>query len=242
VGAENGQPVGDNPSVSTLPFAKEKTFVGRLGAEAGVPDKVCFAGGVSFLDGTGFHAGTAGTKSALTWSDSNEDGFVTLDELGAVPGQAATASITYLRWAVGGDVSLGVHTPLGWTRVQGEATLATNLDRSYFVADPISTGHDVRELGWTVGATQEITRYAIVGFRADAYDPSSDLFDARRGEFLPLDATILTLSPVIGAQIPDLGRLLVQYDYVVDHLDRDVTGTPVDLPNDQWTVRLQVGF
>ncbi len=240
--AVNGEPVGDNPATTTLPFASEKTFVGRLGAATGKTDKVSFAGGVSYLGGTGFHAGNAATKSTLTWSDANEDGFVTLDELAGNSGQAATASSTFARWAFDADLSLGVRSPLGWTVVTGEATVASNLDRTYFVADPVSTGYDIRELGWSAGATQEVTRWGILGFRADSYNPSSDLFDARRGEFIPENATVLTLSPLVGGQVPGLGRLVVQYDYIVDHLGRDVTGQPIDLPNDQWTVRLQGEF
>jgi hypothetical protein len=241
-GVLNGQPVGDNPDESTAPLFQERTFAGRLGVDVRAPEKVTFAGGVSFLSGKGLHAGTAATKSTLAWSDSNEDGFVTLDELQGNPAQAATASVLYDRWGLDADLQLGLHTPLGWTRVTAEGTIGTNLDRTYYVADPVSAGHDVREMGWSVGATQDVTRFALVGFRADSYDPSSDLFDAQRGEFIPLDATVLTLSPTAGGQIPGLGRLLVQYDYVVDHLDRDATGHPIDLPNDQWTVRLQGEF
>ena len=104
--------------------------------------------------------------------------------------------------------------------------MATNLDRNWFTADPVSTGFDVREFGWNAGATQEVTPWALVGFRVDSYDPSSDLFDARRGEFIPLDTSVLTLSPIAGARLPGFGRLMVQYDYVSDHLSRDVTGAP----------------
>jgi len=242
VAATNGQPVSDNPSTSTLPLASEPTFVGRLGADFGKEEVVKVAGGVSFLQGTGLHEGTPATKSQLAWSDSNQDGFVTLDELSTVIGQAATSSTTFTRWAVGGDLSVAFHTPLGWSRVYGEATMATNLDRNWFTPAPVSTGYDVREFGWNAGATQEVTPWALVGFRVDSYDPSSDVFDARRGEFIPLDTSVLTLSPIAGARLPGFGRLMVQYDYVSDHLSRDVTGEPVDLPNDQWTVRLQGEF
>lgn len=239
---ENGQPVSDDPSVSTLSPTHEKTYVGRLGIEIKAPEKVLFTGGVSFLKGTGFHAGTPGSKSALAWSDSNQDGFVTLDELGAIQGQAATASASFERWALNGDIGLALQTPLGETRVRAEATIGSNLDRNYYVADPVSTGYDLREFAWNASATQTITKYALVGFRIDQYNPAADLFDARRGEFLPLDASVLTLSPLVGGQIPGLGRLVFQYDYIADHLARNETGTPIDLLNDQWILRLQVGF
>ena len=242
VAAQNGQPVGDNPSTSTLPLAAEPSYAGRLGVVAGKEDGAHLVAGVSYLSGTGLHAGTPATKSSLSWSDSNQDGFVTLDELGANSGQAATASSTFARWGVNADLSFSFATPLGWTRVLAEATMASNLDRTYFVADPVSTGYDLRELGWSAGATQEVTPWGVLGFRVDSYNPSSDVFDGRRGEFIPADTSVVTLSPLVGACLPGFGRLVVQYDYVSDHLSRDATGRPVDLANDQWTARLQGEF
>lgn len=242
VAAQNGVPATDNPSVDDSVYTAEKTIVGRLGAEGGKPDTFELAGGVSALKGTGFHAGTLATKSSLTWDDANQDGLVSLAELTATNGQAATASSTFDRWAVNGDLEAGVHTPIGWTRLRAEVTMAANLDRGLYVADPISTGYDVRELGWTASIQQDVTRYATLGFRVDSYDGNADLFESRRGEFLPLDASVLTLSPVVALQLPKLVKLSVQYDYIVDHLGRDVTGAPIDLPNDQWTVRGQVEF
>jgi hypothetical protein len=237
--AQNGVPIdGVGNSVST----KEKTFVGRLGFETPKSEAFALDAGVSYLTGTGFHAGTPATKSQLLWSDDNEDGRVTLNELEAVNGQAATASETFERWGVNADLDVAFKTPLGWTRLFGEATMASNLDRGYLPADPISTGYDVREIAWSAGAVQDVTKWALVGFRADSYDPNSDMFESRRGEFVPTDVSVLTLSPVIGAQFGDTGRLLLQYDYVVDFLGRDDLAQPIDLPNDQLTLRAQVAF
>jgi hypothetical protein len=238
LGVVNGQPVNDNPNQSTAPIFKQKTFVGRVGAYNERENKFQIAGGVSLLDGKGLHVGTPATKDQLTWTDSNEDGVVTLDELQAIPAQAPTASELFDRWGLDADVRFSIHTRIGWTRVQLEGALATNLDRNYFVADPISAGYDVQESGWSASVTQDV-KWAIVGVRQDSYNPASDLFEAQRGEFLPLDASVSTTSPLIGAQIPDVGKLLVQYDYIVDSLDRGLAGQPIDLPNDQWTIRVQ---
>ena len=238
VAGQNGVPVSSGNSV----YTEEKTFVGRVGFEAGRADRVRVIAGFSYLTGTGFHAGTPATKSQLLWSDDNEDGTVTLSELEAVNGQAATPSATFARWGVNADLTASLHSPLGQSELGVEATMASNLDRGWLPADPLSTGYDLRELAWTVGFTQEVTGWGLVGFRADRYDPNSDLFESRRGTFIPTDASVLTLSPVLGVQFEDTARLLVQYDYVVDFLGRDNLAQPIDLPNDQWTVRVQGAF
>lgn len=238
VAGQNGVPVSTGNSV----YTQEKTAVGRVGFEAGRADRLHVAAGVSYLTGTGFHAGTPATKAQLLWSDDNEDGTVTLSELEAVNGQAASPSATFARWGVNADLCLTLTTPLGQTELGAEATMANNLDRGWLPADPLSTGYDVRELAWTVGLTQEVTRWGILGLRADRYDPNSDLFESRRGTFIPTDASVLTLSPVVGVQYEDTARLLVQYDYVVDFLGRDDLAQPIDLPNDQWTLRVQGAF
>ena len=245
IGVVNGAPFSDSPSADTTDYTASKTLVGRVGMQAGKADAYSLSGGVSFLTGEGFHEGTPATKSSLLWTDTNQNGVVSLDELQAQNGQAATPSSTFDRWGVNGDVEAGLHTPLGWTRVQVEATMASNLDRGYFVADPVSTGYNLRELGWNVAASQDITKWGIVGFRADSYNPNVDYTESRRGLFLPTNASILTLSPVGGVRLAFEGadaRLVLQYDYIVDFLAIDVRGEPIDLPNDQWTLRLQGGF
>lgn len=242
VAVQNGVPVPDGPQADIQVYQARKTFVGRLGFDVGGPDTHRARAGVSLLDGQGLHRGTPATKSQLLWSDANQDGLVTLDELGAVNGQAASPSETFHQWAVNADAGAEIDLPFGRTEVFAEATLATNLDRGLFVADPVSTGYDLRELAWVAGATQELFERALVGFRADFYDPSADAFENRRGEFVPADLSILTLSPIVGVGVRDLGRVVVQYDYVADHLGRDARGAPVDVPNDTWTVRAQMEF
>jgi hypothetical protein len=241
VAVQNGVPLDDRPGAVTDVFAAKKTLVGRLGLEE-LNDTFELGVGVSALQGTGFHSGTTETKSALSWRDANQDGLVSLNELVAVPGQAATASSTFERWGVNADGEGGFSTPLGWTRLYAEVTIAQNLDRSLFVADPVSTGYDLREIAWTASALQEIGPYVLVGLRGDVYNPDADLFEQRRGLFEPVNATLKTVSPLVGVQLPDRARLSFQYDRVFDQLARDSRGIPAALSNDHWTLRLQVGF
>jgi hypothetical protein len=118
--------------------------------------------------------------------------------------------------------------------------VAQNHDRALFLADPVTTGSDVRHHAWYAGIAQEITRYGVAGFRAAYYDPNSDLLESRRGNVTPRSQSILTLSPVVGLVLPDRARLLAQYDFVRDKLGRDETGVPTDAKNNQLTLRLQV--
>jgi hypothetical protein len=59
---------------------------------------------------------------------------------------------------------------------------------------------------------------------------------------VPVDATIKTASPIVGARWPGYGRLTFEYDAVKDKLARDVSGVPTDLKNNQWTLRVQGEF
>lgn len=238
---QNGVPLDDRPGAVTQTFTRKKTFVGRLGFDS-TSDKLAFSGGVSALEGTGFSSGNPATKASLAWRDLNQDGLVTLNELVPVTSQAATPSSTFRRWALNADLEFGFRTGLGWTRAYGEVTMASNLDRGLFVADPIATGYDLRETAYTAAVTQEISSFGLAGFRVESYNPDSDLFEARRGLNVPVNSTISTLTPIIGARIDGLGRFVFQYDYVADQLGRDDKGEPADLPNDNWTFRLQVEF
>lgn len=223
-------------------------LAGRLGVESDRSPDVELGGGVSFLWGTGFHPGQDATKGRLEWRDSNESGTLDTGEIVAVPGRAATPSLTFERWGVNLDVHAGFRSPLGWTRFFVEATLASNLDRSYFVADPLVVGYDVREVAAYAAILQDVFEWGVVGFRYDYYDPNSDLIDQRRGLAVPADASIHTLSPLIGVRLPgDLvpglgGRLVFQYDAILDALGRDARGVPADLKNDQFTIRVQGEF
>ena len=217
-----------------------KDFVGRFGLEGHPSAKLHLSGGTSFLSGKGFHPGTAATKSSLIWRDVNQNGVVDPGEVTGVGAVAATPSQDFRHWALGADLEARVDTAIGATTLQAEAYVASNLDRGFLVADPVSTGLDVRELGYDVAVFQEVGRYGLLGFRADLYDPNADFLIERRGRSLPATARVRTLSPLVGVGIPGQARLLFQYDFIDDRLGIDVRGVPTDLANTQWTFRLQV--
>lgn len=245
VAALNGEPIDDRPGRQARDPNAAKDLVGRVGVETTLrddPDKrahLKLAGGVSFLTGKGFHPGTDATKNAVIWRDLNENGVLDAGELTAIPGTAAVPSQNFQRWAIGADLGLSLDTKLGRSRLYGEVFVAQNADRGLAIADPIATGSDIRELGWYVAFIQEVTPWGLVGFRADRYDPNADFLDDRVGKLVPSDASITTLSPLVGATLPDRIRLVFQYDAIIDKLARDASGVPTDLKNDQFTIRLQ---
>jgi hypothetical protein len=201
---------------------------------------VDLAGGVSVLNGKGFHPGTDAGKASVVWKDVNENGQIDAGELTASPATSPTLSQSFDRWAVGADLRVGLETPVGWLRLSGEVTFASNLDRGLFVADPVLTSIDSRELGVAASVTQEISKYGVVGLRFDTYDPNADSRDRQGGKLLPSSQAIRTFSPMVGLMIPGRARLLFQYDLERDKLGRDPRGVPTDLANDTWTLRLQV--
>jgi hypothetical protein len=239
----NGVPVDDRASGPNAINPKAAPdLVGRVGFDALPLDYLKIQGGVSFLTGKGFAPGSDASKSVLQWDDSNADGAINAGELVAVAGRGAIPSQTFKHWAIAADLYVDVRSKLGWGRVYGEVTLATNLDRALYVANPISNGGDVRELSWYVAAIQDLTDWGFIGVRYDEYNPNSDLVDTRRGISIPANASIKTLSPVIGARWPGYGRLTFEYDWVKDSLARDTRGVPTDLANNQWTLRAQGEF
>jgi hypothetical protein len=237
--ALNGHPIGDKQYPGQDPIsAKDVAF--RFGVDGNPHPDVRVAGGVSALRGRGFHAGTDAAKGTVQWHDLNEDGVVQAYELQAIPATSATPSQTFEHWAIGADLQLQYASRLGKTKLYGELVIGQNMDRALFVADPVLTSVDSRELGFYVGVTQEITKYAIVGFRYDYYDPNADVLDKRGGKLLPYTQRMKTYSPMVGLVLPDRARLVFQYDIVQDFLARDLTGVPANLKNDAWTLRLQV--
>jgi hypothetical protein len=245
IAALNGEPIDDRPGRPARDPNAAKDLVGRVGVEtplhadrAGHAD-LHLAGGASFLTGKGFHAGSEATKNSVVWRDLNENGVLDAGELTAVPGTAAVPSQNFDRWAIGLDLGLSLDTRLGRSRLYGEVFVAQNADRGVFVADPIATGSDVREVGWYIAFLQEVTRWGIVGFRADRYDPNADFLDKRVGKLIPADASITTLSPLVGATLPDRVRIVFQYDAILDKLARNASGVPTDLRNNQLTLRIQ---
>lgn len=250
VAVMNGTPLDDRAggrSGLTGDPTRKPDWIGRLGFEAR-PRRHAIGGGVSLLYGTGFHRGQDASKNRVEWSDFNENGAIDSGELIAVPGTAATPSLTFRRWAVGADLQFALRSRAGWSQIWLEGTLASNLDRDFVVADPVAAGADLRELHFYGAFLQDLFGRALVGGRYDFYDPNTDLLDRRRGAFVPASAAVHTISPIVGAVLPPgivphvRGRLVLQYDVVLDALGRDGRGVPTDLKNDQFVVRLQAEF
>ena len=241
VGIYDGTPVPDTePSAAGFDPTSEKDIIARFGAETQPAKDLGVSGGVSFARGTGFHPGTTATQNSLQWQDINENGAVDPGEIMGVPGQAATPSKTFGRWALGVDLQVRFKTPLGRGLAYGEAYVASNYDRGLLVADPTLTGVDLREVGGYFAYVQEITAYGLVGLRVDAYNPNSDATTQRGGNILPLDQTITTWSPLVGLVLPGRARLVFEYDHILNLEGIDSRGVPTDLRDDQWALRLQV--
>jgi hypothetical protein len=240
IAATNGEPLGEKTPYSLQDPNAAKDVVFRFGFDVTPRDDLNVAGGMSAIRGKGFHPGSDATKPTIQWHDLNDDGVIQSYEITPVAAQAATPSQNFDRWAAGLDLRASYRTPLGVTKVYGELVLGSNMDRAMFIADPIVTGLDQRELGYYVGIVQDILGYGVVGFRYDYYDPNSDAFDKREGRLLPYSEAIKTYSPLIGLALPERARLLLQYDVVRDALARSTTGVPTDLKNNVLTLRLQV--
>jgi hypothetical protein len=198
------------------------------------------AADVSSLRGKGFHAGTSATSATIQWKDLNEDGIIEPYELVPVPGASATPSSTFDHWAVGADLRASYQSWLGVTKLYGEFTIASNLDRGLYVADPVLTGVDQREMGYYVGIVQDLTPWGVVGLRLDYYDPNFDAFDKRQGKLLPFSEAITTWSPMAGLVLRDRARLVLQYDSIRNAYARTAVGVPTNLKDDVVTLRLQV--
>jgi hypothetical protein len=236
----NGQPLGDRTGFILQDPNAHKDVLGRVGVDVTLPSPVRIIGGVSVLNGKGFHPGSDATKNTLSWRDNvSEDGLVTLPEIVGVPGVAAQPAKNFDRWLVGFDLGAQFNSKLGTTHLYGEFSLGSNMDRNVFVADPVTTGVDARELGWYVSLYQEFKQGPIAGFRVDQYNPNADFADSRGGKLIPLTETITTYSPLIGFQVPHKARLVAEWDIVRDSLARNTAGVPVDRKNNIVTIRLQ---
>jgi hypothetical protein len=239
---QNGEPIGEaTPYVAQDPNAA-KDVIARFGFDSQPSRRVQVAGGVSGLTGTGFHPGILASGPSLGWRDTNGNGVVDTGngEIVGVPAQSATPSQNFNRWAVGADLRTSIRWWPGVLKLYGELILAQNLDRGQYVADPILTGQDQRELGFYVAALQEVTRWGIVGIRYDYYDPNSNFFDKRGGSLIPSSEVIQTVSPLVGLVLPDRARLLFQYDFISNSYARSAIGIPTQLADNVLTLRLQV--
>jgi hypothetical protein len=237
----NGNPIGDKEFPDLDPV-QTKDLVGRLGAEVEVAPGVRVQWGVSADTGTGFHPGSPATKFQLVWQDQNGDGLVEPNEIVAVGGNPATPSQVFHRFAIGGDARIMVRVPvLGDLSFRGEVIDATNLDRGLEVADPVAAGHDLREVGWSGGATQELTRWGMLGVRYDVYNPDGDASQQRAFNLVPVDRTYSTVA-LMGMLRYGQQRLVLEYDINRNPLGIGVNGAPTTLADNALTLRGQLVF
>lgn len=239
--AMNGHPLGDRVFPALDPDSA-KEVVGRVGVRAEVVPGVVLDAGVSAERGMGFHEGTPTTKGQLTWRDDNGDGIVQATEIQVIPGSSATASQLFRRFGVGVDARLALALARGFGfELRAELMRAENLDRGLEPADPVGAGHALRELGYCVGITQELTRFALVGLRYDRYDPDQDARELQALHVVPRDRSYETLALLAMARY-DGARLSLEYDRNGNALGRTPSGRPTTLASDTVTARAQVRF
>jgi hypothetical protein len=239
----DGEPIGEKGSFALHDPNSEKDFVGRLGIDTPITDTVWIAGGFSGLSGTGFHAGTAATKSTLQWVDRDGNGvFSGVNEIVVVPGVAAQPSANFSRFGYGADLRLGVNEPsLGSTVLYSEIYWAKNLDRGILPADPVAFGRDYRELGLYVGVTQDLGPHAQAGIRYDFYNPDADSVNTVMGATQPTALAYQTVA-FAAALKGTSGRLIAEFDLNRNHNGRDAEGNPTNLPSDDFILRGEVSF
>jgi hypothetical protein len=238
----NGDPIGERTFPGRDPN-ESKDLVLRVGGAASVADGVTVEGGLSGLSGRGFHRGNPASADVIQWQDANGDGIVdNPTELQIIPGSPATPSTSFKRFAVGADLRANIALPIiGTLHMRGEVVRGSNLDRGLYVSDPIVAARDVRQLGWYVGAAQDITRWAQVGVRYDRYDPDSDAREQEPFALVPRDLSMSMWSFTAVARAW-VGRLVAEYDHRKNALGRDLSGRPTTLADDSFTVRAEMRF
>jgi hypothetical protein len=237
----NGNPSGDKQFALRDPN-QSKDVLGRLGVDTPI-GRVGLQLGISALWGTGFHQGSAPTKDSLVWRDLNGDGQVDPTEITGVLGMTGLPSENFERWGAGGDARVTVQLPIvGELAVYGEVIWAQNLDRALYPADPIQATRDLRELGWYVAFTQQLTKWAALGLRYDSYNPDADRSEKIAAATVPRDLTLSTFSLALAAMYPPYARLTLEWDHNKNALARSPSGAPATLGADQVTFRAQVLF
>jgi hypothetical protein len=238
----NGHPL-DEPRFGAQAPTRPSDFMGRVGFDI-TTGETRVSGGVSALVGNGFHPGTPATKDTLVVRDVTETGATTPQSIQLVPGRAATPSQTFGHWATGADFQLSARPLRAWRfSLQGEVYFGQNMDRGFAIADPVSTGFDVREFGAVLSYTQELFDWVLMGARLEYYNPNADSVARQGGRLVASPQDVLTASFLAGLQLPrSQTRLVVQYDAISDHLALGEDGLPRDLRNNRLFVRLQVGF
>ncbi len=245
VAAMNGNPVSDQlgAQFQARDPNQSKDFLGRLGAEGRFAKRFTLTGGFSAVYGTGFHPGTAASKDQLVWRDTDENGIVSLTEIQVIAGKSASPSLNFDRYAVGADLRFTAEIPrLGTLVLYGEIIWATNFDRGRQPSDPVDAGRTLRQFGWFVAATLELTRWAQLGVRYDSYNPDADTAEQIGFQVVPRDSSVQTLAVALAARWTPYGRLVLEYDYNRNRAGRDASGFPARLADDALTVRAQVQF
>jgi hypothetical protein len=242
LGIMNGDPIGERTFPGRDP-SKSKDLVFRVGAASALTEIVRLEAGLSSVTGRGFHRGQPATKDVIQWQDANADGIVDNPvELQIIPGAPATPSSTFRRFAVGADLRVTVTLPtVGDLHLRGEVVRASNLDRGLYLSDPVLATRDLRQLGYYVGASQEITRWALVGVRYDRYDPDADAREQEPFAIVPRDLSQSTWSFSAAGRLA-FARLVGQYDHRQNALGRDASGRPATLADDSFTLRAEVRF
>ncbi|HEY3253645.1 MAG TPA: hypothetical protein VGJ91_06840, partial [Polyangiaceae bacterium] len=237
----NGHPLGDRSFPALAPNQK-KEIIGHLGVEGEVAPGVSLAAGVSADTGSGFHEGNGTSKDRLVWRDENGDGIVQATEVQVIAGSSASPSEQFHRFALGADARLGIRFGTSARfELRAELVRASNLDRALEPADPVAAGHDLREFGWYLGATQEITAWGLVGIRYDHYDPDQDAREQTPVQVVPRDRSYSTLSLLAMLRYAE-ARVTLQYDRNRNALGRSSNGAPTSLASDALTARAQLRF
>lgn len=242
LGIMNGEPIGSRTFPGRDPN-KSKDMVFRVGAASALVDWLKIEGGVSGLTGRGFHQGLPATADQIQWQDANNDRSVNnVGEITVIPGQPSTPSQTFKRFAVGADLRASVAIPvLGALDLRAELVRGSNLDRGLLVSDPIAAARDLRQSGFYLGLSQELTRYGLIGVRWDKYDPDADAREQEPFRVVLRDAVIETWSFSATGRL-GLGRLVAQYDHRTNTQGRDANGRPTTLADDSFTLRAEVRF
>jgi hypothetical protein len=237
----NGEPLGEKAYPGIDPNGS-KDIVGRVGIVTRPAHELYVQGGISLLQGTGFHAGTVITKNVLVWQDLNNNGVYDNGETNVIPGAASVPSQNFNRFALGADLLLAYDELPGWTTtLYGEIITAQNLDRGIYPADPIAANRNLREFGYYVALTQLIATHAEVGVRYSYYNPDQDATYSVLAAPVPLDASDSTWS-LTAAAVSKYGRFIVEVDLNKNHMGRDATGNPTNLASNAFIIRGEVKF
>ncbi len=240
LGIMNGEPIGERSFPGRDPN-ESKDLVFRVGGASAVTENVSVEGGVSGVTGRGFNPGVPATKDTIQWQDVNGNGVIDdTSELSPITGSSAVPGSSFKRFGMGADLRMTARLPVvGDLHLRGEVVRAQNLDRGG--PDPVVATRDVRQLGWYVGGSQEITRWALIAIRYDPFDPDSDAREREPNTFVPRDLSQSTWSFSIAGRLR-MARLVAQYDHRTNALGRDASGRPTTLADDSFTLRAEVRF